>query len=92
MSYMIAIHPGQVLQDELDERSISQTALAKHIRVLPKTVNEICRGKRGITADMALRLSAALGASPQFWMNLQSNWEISQLKQPSIRPLKKVAA
>ena len=68
-----------MLKDELDEVGLTQSALAKHIRVLPKTINEICRGKRGISAEMAMKLSKALGGSPQFWLNLQNNWEISQI-------------
>ena len=51
-----AIHPGAVLRDELQEIGISQSALAGHIGVLPKTINEICRGKRGISAEMARTL------------------------------------
>jgi len=47
--------------------------------VLLKTINEICRGKRGISAEMAMKLSKALGGGPQFWLNLQNNWEISQI-------------
>ena len=86
------IHPGEVLLDELEEIGITQTALAKHIGVLPKTVNEICRGKRGISADMAMKLSKALGASPQFWLNLQNNWEISQLDEYAYKGIKHVAA
>jgi antitoxin HigA-1 len=78
--HITPVHPGLVLQDELEEIGVSQTALAKHIGVLPKTVNEICRGKRGISAEIAVKLSAALGASPQFWLNLQNNWELSQVK------------
>lgn len=73
------VHPGKVLKDELDELNLSQTDLAKHIGVLPKTINEICRGKRGISASMAMKLSRAIGASPQFWLNLQNNWELSQI-------------
>ena len=84
-----AIHPGKVLLDELEERDISQSALARHIGVLPRSVNEICRGKRGITAPMACLLSAALGASPQFWLNLQKNWELRQVppRRIKIRPI-----
>jgi antitoxin HigA-1 len=63
------IHPGEVLKDELEEVGLTQSALAKHIGVLPKTINEICRGKRGISAEMAMKLSKALGGSPQFWLN-----------------------
>lgn len=85
------IHPGTVLQDELDELGLTQTALAKHIGVLPKTINEICREKRGISAEMAMRLSNALGGSPQFWLNLQNNWELSSLKASDFNKIRQVA-
>ena len=87
-----AIHPGLVLQDELEETGLTQSALAEHIGVLPKTINEICRGKRGISAEMAWKLSQALGASPNFWLNLQNNWELAQIKTESFRHLEKIAA
>ena len=77
--HVTLVHPGEVLKDELGELNLSQTDLAKHIGVLPKTVNEICRGKRGISASMAMKLSRAIGASPQFWLNLQNNWKLSQI-------------
>jgi len=85
------IHPGEVLKDELGEVGFTQTALAKHIGVLPKTINEICRGKRGISAEMALKLSKALGGSPQFWLNLQNNWEISQVDERIFEDIQHVA-
>jgi len=87
-----AIHPGLVLQDELEEIGITQSALAEHVGVLPKTINEICRGKRGISAEMAWKLSHALGASPNFWLNLQTNWELSQLRAKSLPKPEKIAA
>jgi len=60
MKYItLRYNPGEVLKDELDEVGLTQTALAKHIGVLPKTINEICRGKRGISAEMAMKLSKA---------------------------------
>jgi len=90
--YVPAIHPGLVLQDELEEMGISQTALAEHIKVLPKTINEICRGKRGISAEMAWKLSKALGASPNFWLNLQNNWELSEVSKRRFEGLEKIAA
>ena len=52
MARTIAVYPGAVLLDEFEERGITQSALAIHIGVLPKTVNEICRGKRGISAEI----------------------------------------
>ena len=86
------VHPGEVLKDELEEIGLTQSALAKHIVVLPKTINEICRGRRGISAEMALKLSKALGGSPQFWLNLQSNWEISQIVETAYEEIKHIAA
>ncbi|MCO6432035.1 MAG: HigA family addiction module antidote protein [Deltaproteobacteria bacterium] len=62
------------------------------IGVLPKTINEICRGKRGISAEMAMKLSQALGASPQFWLNLQNNWELSQLSKSALKRIDPIAA
>jgi addiction module HigA family antidote len=86
------VHPGDVLRDELEEIGLTQSALAKHIGVLPKTINEICRYKRGISAEMAMKLSRALGGSPQFWLNLQNNWEISQLNEIHFEYIQPVAA
>ncbi|MFZ0483238.1 MAG: HigA family addiction module antitoxin [Desulfobacterales bacterium] len=86
------VHPGEVLKDELDEVGLTQSALAKHIGVLPKSINEICRGKRGISAEMAMKLSKALGGSPQFWLTLQNNWEISQLDESVFEGIEHVAA
>ncbi len=92
MTHTINVHPGAVLRDELEERGITQTQLARHIGVLPKTINEICRGKRGISAEMAVKLSRALGASPDFWLNLQKNWELSQVDESKLKKIKKIAA
>ncbi len=90
--HITPIHPGEVLKDELEEIELSQTKLAKHIGVLPKTINEICRGKRGISAEMSVKLSKALGGTPQFWLNLQNNWELSNLKLSDYNKIKPVAA
>jgi len=90
--HVTPVHPGAVLQDELEEIRLTQTALAKHIGVLPKTVNEICREKRGISAEMAMKLSKALGGGPQFWLNLQNNWELSQLNESDFASIETIAA
>lgn len=91
-THIPAVHPGLVLQDELEELSVTQSSLADHIGVLPKTINEICRGKRGISAEMAWKLSQALGARPNFWLNLQNNWELSQVRSERFRNVDKIAA
>ncbi len=71
------LHPGEVLSEEfLKPLGISQHHLALHMRVSPQKINDIVRGKRGITADTALRLSIVLGTSPEFWMGLQSDYDL----------------
>ena len=86
------VHPGAVLQDELSERGLSQAKLARHINTLPRTINEICRCKRGISAEMAIKLSQALGASPEFWLNLQKNWELSEVDESRLPKISRLAA
>ena len=75
------VHPGVVLaEDFLKGKSISQYRLAKGIGVPPRRINEIVQGKRGITADTALRLGKFFGMEPQFWMNLQSHYDLEVAK------------
>lgn len=92
MNHTTPIHPGKVLQDELEEIGISQSQFAAHIGVLPKTINEICNGRRGINTEMAWKLSKAIGASPLFWMNLQNNWELSRIDETAFNKLERIAA
>jgi addiction module HigA family antidote len=71
------IHPGEVLLEEfLKPMGLSQNRLARQIKVPPRRINEIVLGKRGITADTALRLSLFFGTSAQVWMNLQSQYDL----------------
>jgi antitoxin HigA-1 len=71
------VHPGKILLEEfLEPFKLSQYRLAKDISVPPRRINEIVKGKRGISADTALRLSRYFGTSAQFWMNLQSHYEL----------------
>ncbi len=91
-THFTPVHPGEVLRDELEETGLTQSALATHIGVLPKTINEICRGKRGISTQTAMKFSKALGGSPRFWLNLQNNWELSRLNETSFQNIRLVAA
>ncbi|MBN2426631.1 MAG: HigA family addiction module antidote protein [Calditrichaceae bacterium] len=71
------IHPGEILKEEfLDEMGISQYKLAKDINVPARRINEIVHQKRAISADTALRLGRYFGISPQFWINLQSHYDL----------------
>ncbi len=71
------IHPGEILKGEfLESMGISQYRLAKGISVPPRRINEIVHGKRAITADTALRLGRFFTMSPQFWLNLQTRYDL----------------
>ncbi len=71
------IHPGEILLEEfLKPMGLSQYRLAKDINVSPRRINEIVHGKRSITADTALRLGRFFCMSPQFWLNLQSRFDL----------------
>ena len=71
------VHPGAVLLEEfLKPMNLSQNRLALAIGVPPRRINEIVLGKRGITADTALRLARYFNMSPQFWMGLQMDYEL----------------
>jgi len=75
------IHPGEILMEEfLKPMSISQYRLAKDICVPPRRINEIVHGQRAISADTALRLGKFFGVSPQFWLNLQSRYDLETEK------------
>ena len=71
------VHPGEVLLEEfLKPMNLSQNRLALALGVPPRRINEIVLGKRGITADTALRLARYFNMSPQFWMGLQMDYEL----------------
>ena len=71
------IHPGEILlEDFINGFGITQNKLAVSIGVPPRRINEIVHGKRGVTADTAIRLARYFGTSEEFWMNLQSNYEL----------------
>ena len=74
---MAPIHPGTILFEEfLQPMGISQYRLAKNTSVSARRINEIVHGKRSISADTALRLGRFFNMTPQFWMNLQSRYDL----------------
>jgi addiction module HigA family antidote len=76
MADFVPTHPGKILLMEfLEPMGISQYRIAKAIDVPPRRINEIVHGKRGISADTALRLSRALGLSDMFWINMQAHYD-----------------
>jgi addiction module HigA family antidote len=76
MTMRLAIHPGEILAEELEEIAVTPTELARQLRVPPNRITQIVQGKRSITGDTALRLGHWFGTSAQFWLNLQSAYDI----------------
>jgi len=80
-THRIATHPGEILLEEfLLPLGVTQVKLAEHLGVPVQRVNELVRRKRGITPDTAWLLSQALDTTPEFWMNLQSNYDLSRTR------------
>ncbi len=79
--FMRAVHPGTVLKDELAELNITPTEFARQIDVPPNRISQIIAGKRAITGDTALRLGHWFGMDPQFWLNLQTQYELVQASE-----------
>ena len=82
MTRLKNIHPGEILLEEfLVPMDISQNALARGLAVPPRRINEIVLGKRAISADTALRLARYFGTSEQFWMGLQSDYDLEEARK-----------
>lgn len=73
-----AVHPGEVLKDELAELGVTPTEFARNIGVPPNRVSQIINGKRSITGDTALRFGHWFNVEPQFWLNLQTQFDLVQ--------------
>ncbi len=91
MNRLPNIHPGEVLLEEfLKPLGISQNRLARAMGVPPRRINEIVHGKRAITADTALRLARALGTSEQFWMGLQTDYDLEKAREVARNELNEI--
>ncbi len=78
--YLKPVHPGEILEkDFLEPLQLSQNELARQIGVPPRRINEIVHGKRGITADTAIRLSRFFGTSAKLWIGLQAEYDIDSV-------------
>ena len=91
MTRLQPVHPGEVLKhDFMDPFGLSATALAKATGVTPARINEIVRGRRGITAATALRLAKYFGTDAQSWMNLQTRYELALAESAAARSLRTI--
>ena len=80
---MFEVHPGSILREELEARAMSGNALALALRINSGRVSEILTGKRGISADTALRLGRYFGNDPQFWLGLQAAYDLAVARRES---------
>lgn len=91
MKKLDPIHPGEVLKhDFMDPLGLSSNALAEVLGVTPARINEIVRGRRGITADTALRLARYFGTDAQSWMNLQDQYELEVAQREAGKSLEAI--
>lgn len=85
------VHPGEVLLEEfLVPLGISQNRIARDIEVPPRRINEIVHGKRAVTADTALRLARYFGTTEQFWMGLQADFDLEEVRRARGRSLDRI--
>ena len=84
------IHPGEVLADELQERDLNATALARQLLVPANRITQLSAGERNLTADTALQLNRFLGTGPELWMNLQKAYELRLAEQALKEELKQI--
>jgi addiction module HigA family antidote len=84
------IHPGEILGDELEEIGLSARRLADIIEVPPNRLYQLLAGKRSMTADTALRLGQYFGMSADFWMNLQSSYELDLARQQAGNAIRRI--
>ena len=73
---MRPVHPGEILREELEEMGLSAKAIAGELGVPQNRISDILRGRRGVTADTALRLARYFDTTPQLWLNLQKSFEL----------------
>ena len=85
---IVAIHPGEHLAEELKELGMSAAELARRLKVPTNRITQILNGRRAITGDTALRLAHFFGTTAEFWLNLQSLYEIRLARQKSGRSIK----
>ncbi len=86
-------HPGEMLLKEfIEPAGITQTELSNHLKWPYARLNEIINGKRGVSTESALSLGQAWDTGPEFWLNLQRNWDLwrSSRKHRAVKPIKKI--
>jgi len=92
---MPPIHPGEFLKELLEELQLNQTSLAEALGISTMRVSHVLRGQRPVTAELALRLGRVMGQTPQYWLNLQTTYDLKIAQrdnQASLIVLRRLAA
>jgi len=84
-----AMHPGELLRDELEAREMKQVELAKELGIAKNVMSEIINGKRNLTPELAVRLEDALGIKAEFWMKYQVSYEIDRIRIKNKKAIEK---
>ena len=87
---MRPVHPGEILKEELETRSLSANRRAQAIQVPANRISLVLKGQRGISADTALRLARYFGTSPQFWLNLQNGYDLKRAERENGKTIRKI--
>lgn len=82
----VLMHPGEVLEEELEARNLIKSVFAMELKIYPSHFSDILKGKRNISAATALKLENALGINAEFWMRLQAEYELKVERQKSSTP------
>jgi addiction module HigA family antidote len=91
----VAIHPGEYLKEMLEELEVSQSAFAHTIGISPMRISHVMNGSRPVTAELALLFGKAFGQSPEYWLNLQTAFDLANARNaasPRLRKLRPLPA
>ncbi len=86
------VHPGQFLREALDELALSQARFAEAIGISPMRVSHVIKGARPVTAELALLFGRAFGQTPQYWLNLQADYDLKAAEKALVKRLRHVIA
>jgi len=78
---LVTFHPGEFLQEEVEERGLKKSELAKQLGLLPGHLSELFKGKRNINARLAVRLEKAMNVSAEYWLGLQSAYDLTEARE-----------
>jgi antitoxin HigA-1 len=85
-------HPGEIIQEYMEGLGLTVSALAAHLKITRANLSRMIHGKTGVSAEMALRLSAAFGTSPEVWIRLQANYDLAKAMRKKRVKIARLAA